>query len=236
MNQFDVAIVSFLNSFARRSHAFDTLMSVVESNYLIKGGVVTALLWWVWFQSDDQQDERRGAVLSGVIACIAAIVAGRTLALTLPFRERPLRNLAFQFRTPYGVDEHTLIHWSSFPSDHAALFFALATSIFFVSRRAGILAYVHALFVVCFTRIYLGFHYPTDILAGALLGIGIASLFNTITIRKTIAKPTLRWLHGHPASFYASFFLLTSQISVMFDPLRQLGRVAIVAVKAALKH
>src|SRR5215470_18984395 len=192
MNQFDVAIVSFLNSFARRSHAFDTLMSVVESNYLIKGSVVTALLWWVWFQADDQQDERRGAVLSGVIACIAAIVAGRTLALTLPFRERPLRNLAFQFRTPYGVDEHTLIHWSSFPSDHAPLFFALATSIFFVSRRAGILAYVHALFVVCFTRIYLGFHYPTDILAGALLGIGIASLLNTTTIRKTIAKPGLR--------------------------------------------
>ena len=48
MNPFDVWIVSFLNSFACRSWAFDTFMSeVLEKNGFIKGGVFTALPWWV---------------------------------------------------------------------------------------------------------------------------------------------------------------------------------------------
>ena len=150
MNPFDAVTVSFfLNSFARRSWAFDTFVSVVLDNGLIKAGAITALLWWVWFQTGDGEDERREFVLSGIIACFVAIAAARILALTLPFRERPLRNLALHLHIPYAVDENALIHWSSFPSDHAALFFALATSIFFVSRRLGILAFFHVFFVVC---------------------------------------------------------------------------------------
>ena len=53
MNAFDRVIVSFLNSFARRSWTFDMFMSVVLQNDLIKAGVITALLWWVWFQRGD---------------------------------------------------------------------------------------------------------------------------------------------------------------------------------------
>jgi len=231
MNRFDVGIVLFLNRFAHRSWAFDTFMSGIVANNFIKAGVITALLWWVWFQPGDEENERRELVLSGIIACFPAIVAARILAITLPFRERPLHNPALMIRIPYGVDEKWLIHWSSFPSDHAVLFFTLATSIFFVSRRLGLLAFFHAFFVVGLTRIYLGLHYPTDILAGALLGIGIAYLFKTTTIRETIAKPGLGWAHGHPASFYASFFLVTSQIYMMFEPLRQFGRLALEIVK-----
>jgi undecaprenyl-diphosphatase len=235
MNPFDAVTVSFLNSFARRSWAFDTFVSVVLDNDLIKAGVITALLWWVWFETGDGEDERREFVLSGIIACFLAIAAARILALTLPFRERPLHNPALHLHIPYGVGENALIHWSSFPSDHAALFFALATSIFFVSLRLGILAFFHAFFVIGLTRVYLGYHYPTDILAGALLGIGIASLSRITAVRKAIAQPGMRWLHGHPASFYASFFLVTSQISVLFDPLRHLIRFAFLAVKTVLK-
>jgi len=226
MNPLDVGIILFLNGFARRSWAFDTFVSVILQSDLIKAGVITGLIWWTWFQPGDGEDDRREFLLSGIVACFLAIVASRILAMTLPFRERPLHNPALHFRLPYGVDENALLGWSSFPSDHAALFFTLATSIFFASRRLGILAFFHAFFVVCLTRIYMGFHYPTDILAGALLGIGFAYLFKMTAIKKTIANPGLRWMHFHPSSFYTSFFLVTLQIYVMFEPLRYLARFA----------
>lgn len=236
MNPLDVWIVSFLNRFACRSWAFDTFITeVLDRNDFIKGGVFTALLWWVWFQTDDKEDERREFVLYGVVACFLAIVTARTLALTLPFRSRPLHNRALHFHIPYGVDENVLVNWSSFPSDHAVLFFTLATIIFLASRRLGIVAFLYVFFVVCFTRAYLGYHYATDILAGALLGIGIASLSKVTALRKMIAQPGMRWVRSHPASFYASFFLVTSQISVVFDPLRHLARFAFEVLKAALK-
>jgi len=45
----------------------------------------------------------------------------------------------------------------------------------------------------------------------------------------------MRWVRSHPASFYASAFLVTAQISLVFDPLRHLSRFAFAAVKAVLK-
>jgi membrane-associated phospholipid phosphatase len=56
----------------------------------------------------------------------------------------------------------------SFPSDHATVAFALAVGLWIVNRRLGIIAAVLAA-VEGFSRVYLGQHYPHDVLAGAVL-------------------------------------------------------------------
>jgi undecaprenyl-diphosphatase len=129
-----------------------------------------------------------------------------------------------------------MIDWSSFPSDHAALFFALATCILFVSRGAGILAFCHAFFVVSLPRVYVGLHYPTDILAGAAIGIVVASPAAIVTVRTSVTRPAMRWLERFPGTFYASLFLLTFLIAVVFDPVRKIGLIFFKILEAALRH
>ena len=58
----------------------------------------------------------------------------------------------------------------SFPSGHTSASFAAATAIYAIDRRWGAAAYVLAA-LIGFSRLYLGVHFPTDVLAGAVVGI-----------------------------------------------------------------
>jgi len=234
LNPFDSAILSFVNSFAHRWFVLDATMALMVSNNLIKGGVITALIWWGWFRASAKQNENREILSCGVLCGFLSLFLARTLADVLPFRERPVHDAAAHFRLPYLTNE-SIIHWSSFPSDHATLFFALALSIFFVSRRAGIAAMCYAFFMVCLPRVYMGFHYPTDILAGAAIGVGTASLVKVARFRALVARPVMRWLEKSPGLFYTGFFLLTFQIAITFDSVRQIGRY-LLEVAQALRH
>jgi undecaprenyl-diphosphatase len=59
---------------------------------------------------------------------------------------------------------------SSFPSGHAVFFFALAAGVYMVDKKLGRLLYILAT-LVGIARIVAGVHWPSDIVAGALLGI-----------------------------------------------------------------
>ncbi|OGL79326.1 hypothetical protein A3J43_03710 [Candidatus Uhrbacteria bacterium RIFCSPHIGHO2_12_FULL_54_23] len=59
---------------------------------------------------------------------------------------------------------------SSFPSSHAAVSFALAGAVYAVSPLRGALLTVAAL-VVAWGRVFVGVHYPSDVIGGALLGL-----------------------------------------------------------------
>jgi membrane-associated phospholipid phosphatase len=61
----------------------------------------------------------------------------------------------------------------SFPSEHAAVFFSLALSLYFIESRAGIVAFVIA-FMIGIARVLAGVHSTLDILAGALLVLVVA--------------------------------------------------------------
>ncbi|MFH1894584.1 MAG: phosphatase PAP2 family protein [Patescibacteria group bacterium] len=59
---------------------------------------------------------------------------------------------------------------SSFPSGHTALFFALATVVYFYNKKAGIFFYISAFFIGI-SRVFAGLHWPSDIVAGIFVGI-----------------------------------------------------------------
>ena len=58
----------------------------------------------------------------------------------------------------------------SFPSNHAANSFAAATLLSLCFRNTTLLVFAFAL-IVCYSRVYLRVHYPSDVLGGATLGI-----------------------------------------------------------------
>jgi undecaprenyl-diphosphatase len=112
-----------------------------EDINLLKGGVIMLLLWYALFEPHGQGRfrQRYELLLGSALLSIAAILVARSLALLLPFRLRPMGSPALDFQLPPGANLK-LLRWSSFPSDHAVLFFTTATGIFFVSRPLGGLA------------------------------------------------------------------------------------------------
>jgi len=58
----------------------------------------------------------------------------------------------------------------SFPSGHATFYFALSMTVWFVNRKWG-MWYLLAATVMGIARIYVGVHWPLDVLGGALIGI-----------------------------------------------------------------
>ncbi|XOB41465.1 MAG: phosphatase PAP2 family protein [Candidatus Nealsonbacteria bacterium] len=59
---------------------------------------------------------------------------------------------------------------ASFPSGHAAFYFAISTVVYFYNKKAGIGFFV-ASFLISISRVICGIHWPSDILVGALIGI-----------------------------------------------------------------
>jgi len=64
---------------------------------------------------------------------------------------------------------------ASMPSGHATFYFALATAVFFLNKKMG-LYFGGAAILMGIARIFVGVHWPTDILAGAVIGIASAFL------------------------------------------------------------
>jgi undecaprenyl-diphosphatase len=222
VNFFDLQIISYVNQLSQHSWALDKIIGALSRNDLLKGGVLVTILWWAWFKKEYRHSLDREHITSTLLSCIVAIALARALALTLPFRPRPLHEQGLHFLLPYGSDLELLNGWSSFPSDHAVLFFTLSTGLLFVDRKMGVFALLYSILFISFPRIYLGLHYPTDIIAGAIIGITIALIANIYFVKNKNIQSFVNLSHSRPSFFYPLFFLFTYQIASLFEASRDL--------------
>jgi undecaprenyl-diphosphatase len=222
MNAFDINITTYINQFSQNSWVFDQVISFLSGSTLLKGGILVTIIWWAWFKSDEHQLHNREHIISTLLCSFIGELLSRILSLTLPFRFRPLHEESLVFLIPYGMEETKFDGWSSFPSDHAVLFFALSTGLLFVSRKAGAFALAYTALFIAFPRIYLGLHYPTDIIAGAVIGMTISLLGNIYLVRSKSLKSITNWSFSRPDFFYPVFFILTYQIADLFSGVRSI--------------
>jgi undecaprenyl-diphosphatase len=123
---------------------------------------------------------RRPAVLVLTVAAdaVADLLAG-LIRLAVP-RDRP------------ALDPLIAVpHSHSFPSGHAATSFACATVLAALVPRLRVPAFVLAA-AIAFSRLYVGVHYPTDSIAGAVLGVGTATALLSLARGRRPRRPTLR--------------------------------------------
>ncbi|WP_369264634.1 bifunctional phosphatase PAP2/diacylglycerol kinase family protein [Streptomyces sp. R35] len=112
----------------------------------------------------------RRAALRGVGSLALASLTVNTVVKASARRPRPLLDLVPTIRH-LSRQPHT----TSFPSGHSASAAAFATGVALESTRYGALVAPVAA-AVAFSRVYVGVHYPGDVLAGVAIGAGVAAL------------------------------------------------------------
>ncbi len=225
MLDLDIDILTFLNGFIGKIPVIDSVARYLNEEQLFKATPLVLLLTGAWFIRSDNDLHRRTDVLLTFIGSFAAMATARALALLLPFRARPLHNPTLDLQLPEGMMHGVLESWSSMPSDHAALAFSLATGIFLLNRTFGVLALLHATFLICLPRLYLSLHYPSDLIAGALVGISVSIITLRIANTKALVGYVLAFEQLRPAIFYMLCFFVTSQMVEMFDGTRHLAKI-----------
>ena len=149
-----------VNTFARRTPGLHHVMT----GYAAYGVVLFAGLlvagWWI---------ARRQATTSAMVAALWAPL-GTLLAVAV---NQPIVAGVDEER-PYTALHHILVLAArstdpSFPSDHATMAGAVTVGLFLVSRRLGVLSAIAAV-LMAFARVYIGAHYPQDVIAGLALG------------------------------------------------------------------
>lgn len=223
IHSIDLRIYRFLSGFAG-NWILDRLASQEESNNLLKGGILFAAYWYLWFRIGPDRESRRRSIIAIAIGAILAIVVARTISSLAPFRLRPIYDPMLTHPLYSIPVMGNLENWSAFPSDTAAYFGALAFGLVYLLRRLAIPIMLYTAGWICLPRMYLGFHYASDIVVGILIGItmGWVSLRSDL-LQSILARRVLTAIETRPEWFYAIGFLISFEMATVFAGSRSAG-------------
>jgi len=155
---FDIPILTFIQDTCHNP-VTDALFPFVT--YLCELGACWIFLGLVLLFIKNYR--RAGVVI--LLSLAIATLLGEGLLKHIVCRPRPFTYLPPEFQLlippPSGY---------SFPSAHTCASFAAATALFMQHRKQGFLAYILAV-LIGFSRMFLLVHFPSDVLAGAILGV-----------------------------------------------------------------
>lgn len=164
MLDFDAAITHAINSLSGRSAALDFMMIEISAVAVPVLILAVAIQWW---RKSNRPHVRHVLVAAGLSFLIG--LALNQLILLFAHRVRPY---------DAGVT-HLLIARSSdpsFPSDHATATIAIASAFLLHRMRATGMWFLAVAILVMLSRIYVGTHYVSDVLGGAVTGFVAALL------------------------------------------------------------
>ncbi len=173
----DESLFKVVNRFAERTGWLHPPAVAYAKYGIVLFGVALLAGWWIGRQRSNTAIA--AAVACTVVAVFVALGAAQVLG-HLVDRSRPYDAID-------GV--RVLVARTtdfSFPSDHATVAGAVAGGLWFAGRRLG-RAVIGLAIVMAFARVYVGAHYPGDVLAGLVLGAAVAVAVNRLTVRRVTA-------------------------------------------------
>ncbi|WP_392965699.1 phosphatase PAP2 family protein [Streptomyces sp. LN245] len=187
----DVDLLYDINGLAEHApHWLDRVMEFVGEWGLLLAMVLLVL--WCW----SSVRRRGGADAAATVAALvwAPLAAGIALLVNVPIRgfvERPRpfvdhQGLAVLVSGKTGF---------SFVSDHATITMAVGVGLFVAHRRFGLAGIALAL-LEGFCRVFMGVHYPTDVIGGFALGTAVVLLLSPLAT--ALLTPVMKAVEGAP--------------------------------------
>ncbi|MFF4730429.1 phosphatase PAP2 family protein [Streptomyces mirabilis] len=187
----DVDLLYDINGLAKDApHWFDRGMEFVGEYGLLLAMVLLVL--WCWWTVRRRGDENAAPSVAALVW--APLAAGVAVLVNVPIRgfvERPRPFVDHQ-----GLD--VLVGGKtdfSFVSDHATLTMAIGVGLFVANRRFGLVGIGLAL-LEGFCRVYMGVHYPTDVIGGFALGTAVALLLSPLAM--ALLTPVMKAVERSP--------------------------------------
>ncbi|MDP6142245.1 MAG: phosphatase PAP2 family protein [Dehalococcoidales bacterium] len=191
----DERLFLWINGFAGKLPLLDEFLKGIANDYFfIVSSCLVLLALWFGTREIHQREKNQKAIIGASLSLgIATGIVG--IFNFFYFHPRPFIELPTNLLFYQPIDSPLLPNFptdSSFPSHSTAIVFAIAIAILLADKKAGIILLFLAS-ILGFSRIYVGIHYPSDILAGAAIGAATAFLiFRLIRILEPWPSRLLR--------------------------------------------